>query len=185
MILRYCPECDEEFQPHVERCSDCGGELEDRTEEDLAREREEQSTDAPQIPEDAVVVVRGVDPGTARAIAFDLHGAGIPFWLGGGRRGIEVRVRSEDRQAACVVLERAGVLPAQATSDEVVAASGGPCPACGVHVDAGVSECPTCGLGLADETVVCRGCGEEVVLSAGRCPSCGGSLLYDDRPGGD
>ncbi len=183
MQIRYCPECDEEFQPHIERCSDCGGALESRSDEDLARERQEQDSESLPTPEEAVIVVRGVEAAEARAIAFDLHAAGIPFWLRGGRRGIDVHVKSDDRQAATAILERAGILPAQSSSDVAVAETGGPCPACGANVAAGIVECPTCGLAFAFETAVCGDCGEEVPPGSERCPDCGAVQMLTGRQG--
>ena len=38
MRTRYCTNCEEEFRPEILRCSDCGGELEDRYEAQLRPE---------------------------------------------------------------------------------------------------------------------------------------------------
>ena len=54
-----------------------------------------------------------------------------------------------------------------------VAAEGGPCPACGAHLEPGMVECPECGLLLGG--VACQRCEAELSPGDEACPVCGHS----------
>src|SRR6476646_5403094 len=99
MMVRYCPRCDTEFQPHIVRCSDCGGELEDQYPEAATGDRQ-----AP-VPEDAtdgdfMTVATDLSAGKAELVARRLGLAGIQFRVAALRYGLDIAVREEDRPAA-------------------------------------------------------------------------------------
>jgi predicted amidophosphoribosyltransferase len=176
MIVRYCPECREEFQPHVVTCSDCGGPLEDRDDTETA-----QSPAGPdEEPEDAAIpgavpVFDTADTGDVHAAADALAGAAVPFDVKGSRRGLQVRVAAEDRERARSVLATAGLVGPDDGSP-AVALTGGACPACGAQVAPGAESCPECDLQLAGGELSCPGCGAAVPPDAERCPGCGADL---------
>jgi double zinc ribbon protein len=181
VMIRYCRHCDTEFQPHVVRCSDCGGELEDRHPDELG-------DDPPPAPDVAtsgegetaegefVTVARDLSPGKAELVARKLAAAAIPFRVGALGYGLRVAVREADQGAARTILLRARAIPRDEPGDQpAVAETGGPCPACGEPVSAGAHECPGCGLSLGSEAVLCDRCGAELDPPWEPCPRCAGS----------
>ena len=175
MMVRYCPRCDTEFQPHIVRCSDCGGELEDQYPEAATGDSQAQ------VPEDAtdgefVTVATDLSAGKAELVARRLGLAGIPFRVAALRYGLDIAVREEDRPAARQILLRARAIPRESLQDQpAVAETGGPCPACGEPVAAGSLECSSCGLSLGSEAAVCEQCGAELVPPSEPCKRCSGT----------
>lgn len=172
--IRYCPDCGEEYQPHMTHCIDCGSVLQERLDGDSP------VFVAPPEPEPAPAL----PPGEYGRVAGDLSAqtveplvklfvaAGIPVKVESIGYGLCLSARQEDRPAVVAILEREGVIPKQ--SDEpapVVAAAGGPCPACGTHISPGTFECLECGLLLG--AAACESCGEALSPADEACPSCG------------
>ncbi len=171
--IRRCPECGEEYQPHVVRCSDCGALLEDGFEgEDRSGERPDLLEPASPSVEYARIL-DGLAPATAKLAAQHLSAAGVPFGLDSHHRhGLRLGVRVEDVATAVAVLEREGIVPKQPDPSELlVVAEGGLCPACGDHIASGMPECPGCGLRLVGG-VACEHCGAELSATSGECPDC-------------
>jgi len=179
MIVRRCRNCGEEFQPHVSVCSDCGGPLEDH-DPDVA---------APPVEDPPAPVDRRGAVGTAvkvemlgslmsseeaEACADVLARNGLPYYLDVNRdRTFRLSVPLDHAEAAARLLQDAGAIPRRADTP-AVAVEGGPCPACGAHVDAGSRECPDCGLSLGQEAPTCAKCGTELDAPWTTCPRCGG-----------
>jgi len=169
--IRRCPECGEEYQPHIVTCSDCGALLEAGFEGDSVDQRHEPLEPALPSPEYARIL-DGLAPEIAELAAQHLSAAGIRFGLDSYQYGLRLGVQVEDATVALAILERAGIVPKGPDASEVpVAAEGGPCPACGDDVAPGMTECPGCGLQLAGG-VPCRHCGAELATPTGECPSC-------------
>ena len=173
IYLRYCPDCGEEYQPHMTHCIDCGTALQERLEgHSPAYEPPPEPEPAPALP-----------PGEYGRVASDLSAqtveplvklfvaAGIPVKVESAGYGLFLSARPEDRPAVVAILEREGVIPKQSDETAVVAADGGPCPACGTHVSPGTFECPECGLLLGASA--CEKCGEALSPADETCPSCG------------
>src|SRR5439155_6288412 len=137
MIVRYCRRCDTEFQPHVVRCSDCGGELEDQYPEAATDDSQAQ------VPEETadgefVTVATDLSAGKAELAARRLGRAGIQFRVGAHGYGFVLAVRKQDQPATRQILSRARAIPRESLQDQpAVAETGGPCPACGDPVAAG------------------------------------------------
>jgi len=149
---RYCPNCDDEFRPDIVRCSDCGGELVDRDDEDAMTDAAEPDPGEaePELPAGELrSVFTCVDATSLKEAAALLGGAGIPFRATGDATGFRVLVLPAYQSAALSVLH--GSEPDAAEADAAEQGQGGPCPACGVAVPAGAAECPECGLALAGE----------------------------------
>jgi hypothetical protein len=174
VIVRYCAECDTEFQPHVLRCSDCGGELEDRwPDEETSDGGSETIEDV--VPEgEYLVLVRNLAPAEAEQMASELAAAGIPFRLNAPtHHGLQLGVRTTDAGEAQMILERSGALPPQPNLGEApVSETGGPCPACGAHVAPGSAECPNCRLALGSDPATCPTCGSELGAPWESCTRC-------------
>ena len=172
MMVRYCRSCDTEFQPHVVRCSDCGGELEDQDPDAIA--------DGPPVPvteeaadDEFLTLATGVSMGKAEVVARKLGEAGIRFRVGASGFSFSFSVRAQDQAATRQILLRARAIPLEPLQDQpAVAETGGPCPACGDPVAAGTSECPSCGLSLSSEAAVCDQCGAELVPPWEPCRQC-------------
>ena len=170
--IRRCPDCGEEFQPHVVQCSDCGAPLESVFEGDPLLEQRAEATGAAPAPAELALLVRGLTPGEADQAAQHLAAAGIPIRLALDRDGLRLGVAREQLVPARSILGRAGVLPEQPDAAEgAVAEEGGPCPACGDHVAPGTAECAGCGLQLAG-AFQCPRCGTELLTPSEACPAC-------------
>jgi double zinc ribbon protein len=170
-MVRYCRRCDTEFQPHVVRCSDCGGELEDRYPDAVADVETPATEEAPGV--EFTIVATNLSAGQAELVARKLRTAGIPFRVGAHGYGLVIGVRAEDRPATEKILQRARAIPRQPLPDEpAVSETGGRCPACGDPVAAGSNECPGCGLSLRGEAPTCDRCGAELDLPSEPCPRC-------------
>ncbi len=174
-MVRYCRRCDTEFQPHVVRCSDCGGELEDQypdaATDDSRAQVQEETPDG-----EFVTVARDLSAGKAELVARSLGDAGIPFRVGARGYGFVLAVRTQDQPATREILLRTRAIPREPLGDQpAVAETGGPCPACGEPVAAGSRECASCGLSLGSEAAVCDECGAELVPPWEPCKRCIGA----------
>jgi predicted amidophosphoribosyltransferase len=172
--IRRCPECGEEFMPHVVNCSDCGTPLVS------AYEGEEPPAAAgappPEDPAEYVSVVSGLTSEAAAEAARHFAAAGIAFAtaLDARRGGLRLGVARARVREAMEVLEREGIVPRQPDSAEgAVALEGGPCPACGDPVQPGTAECPGCGLHFSSPVPQCEHCGADVDPAFDACPECG------------
>jgi len=174
---RYCTNCDEEFRPEILRCSDCGGELEDRYEDEDAPDRPVDvpaaaEPEAPEPPEAYQTVFQAGDSTSVKDAADCLAAAGLRVRVAAAGIGFRLLVRSEDVSAAGAVLSgKEGSL----VSDEAppfVGVEGGRCPACGASVAAGVVECPGCGLVVGAEPARCESCGAPLGPGDVQCSAC-------------
>jgi hypothetical protein len=156
---RYCTNCEEEFRPEILRCSDCGGELEDRYEEEdtegrpvvASRTAEPETPAPPEASDEYRAVFQSIESAPVKEAADGLAAAGLRFRVTAGGSGFTLLVRSEDVPAAAAALSgREGSLLI-ADAQPPVGAEGGACPACGSSVAPGVLECPECGLVVGAE----------------------------------
>ena len=175
--IRYCPACREEYQPHMTHCLDCGGALKERLDGEAPEyhptpEGEAEGESRPPPGEYRRVGDGGLSAQVAEPLVRGFAEAGIPVRVESLGYGLCLSVRDEDRAAVVAVLVREGLMPNQPDeTGPTVAAEGGPCPACGAHLDPGRVECPECGLllraaaceqceaELSSDDEVCRGCG--------------------------
>jgi len=179
--LRYCPDCREEYQPHMTHCLDCGGPLKEKL--------DGEEVDYGALPDSAPEPEPGssLPPGEYRSVASGLSAqvlepvvkllveGRIPVKVESLSYGLTLSVRDEDRSAVIAILEREGAIPAQPdAASPAVAAEGGPCPACGSHLAPGTVECPECGLLLG--SAGCDRCGAELSPTDEKCPACGHAL---------
>jgi hypothetical protein len=147
--VRRCPDCGEEFQPHVVNCSECGTLLEDAIEGESPAGSAAPEEDAAKY----ATLASDLDVDSTRAASEHLAEAGLRFRIvtTRARRGwLDLQVHEEDGVAASALLQREGILPPRDDSPPV-GADGGPCPACQTHVEPGTLECPECGLVLGGE----------------------------------
>ena len=171
--IRRCPECGEEFQPHVVSCSDCGAQLVSAFENDSAAVPNAPEEVSPADPE-YVTLASQLTAEMAEQAAQALAAEGVRFRLAIDL-GYSFRlvVEPDDVTQALAVLAREGLAPGQPDPEQpAVAEAGGPCPACDHRVAPGTSECPGCGLLLADP-VECRHCGAALEPTRSDCPRCG------------
>ena len=170
--LRYCPDCGEEYQPHMTLCLDCGSALQDKLDRD-APEHDAPPEVAPSVPPgDYRKVADSLSAQTVEPLVRLFIEAGIPVKVESIGYGLCLSARREDRSAVFEILEREGVIPRQPdATTPVVETDGGPCPACGVHIGPGTVECPECGLLLGGAD--CESCGAELSPTDHACPACG------------
>jgi Double zinc ribbon len=173
IYLRWCPECGAEYQPHMTRCLDCGGPLRDKP-EGASFPEEPPPLEEPSLPPgDYGVIATGLSSTAVEALVQGFIAAGIPVKVESAGYGLRLSARREELSAALAFLEREGLIPRQPDASEpVVAADGGPCPACGVDIRPGTLECAECGLRLGD-AAACEACGGEVSPEDATCPACG------------
>ena len=172
--LRYCPDCGEEYQPHMTQCLDCGTVLKEKLDG-----AETPELNAPPELESEL----GLPPGDYERVADGLTAQEVepmvklfvserlPVKVESHGYGLSLSVRREDRPAVVAILEQEGVIPRQSDAP-TVSADGGPCPACGTHVKPGTVECIECGLLLG---AFCE-CGEGVSPDEEVCAACGRRL---------
>jgi hypothetical protein len=177
MLIRYCVNCEEEFRPEILRCSDCGGELEDRHEEEDGEgiRTEEPERRAPAVeepPGEYHAVFNTMDSASLKEAAESLAGAGVQFRASGYRHGFQLLVRSEQLSAARGALEGLEGTIVADDSEPPVGFAGGVCPACGAGVPAGVLECPGCALVVGAEPARCASCGSLLGPADVQCPVC-------------
>jgi hypothetical protein len=155
MPTRYCPNCDDEFRPDIVRCSDCGGELEDRYDDEggaEARPDDGSETEADGPPEEYRPVFGCMESASLKEAAALLAAAGVAFRATGCSTGFQLLVREADQSAAATALRgREGALTVPEEGEPSVGAEGGRCPACDATVPAAAAECPECGLVVGGE----------------------------------
>lgn len=182
MLVKHCPECREDYMPHVECCADCGAALVTRDDEAPAEDEHE----SPLPPGEYHLLltsdrVAELDPLVAR-----LAQAGVPaqVTVSGRGRGFELRVRHEERARAVELLHDVVGAAAAAVAElerHFDDERGGyaRCPACDHSLSAGAVECAECGLLLGGEPPSCERCGADVEATAARCGQCGHVLEPD------
>lgn len=175
MHVRYCPECDQEFRPHVERCSDCGGPLEDQFGDSEGADSEAATQVGGALPPgDYRPLLHRSSAAAIEPYAARLGRAAVPFKVEArpGYGGFDLKIRAEDGPQAARVL--ADALGEDLAVEAVSSSDGreGHCPACETPLAAGAAECPECGLGLAQELPACGSCGGELDPATARCPRC-------------
>lgn len=160
MHVRICPECGEEFRPEIVSCSDCGGALEDRFEDDETGEIQVGPGASPAEPADEAPPVveverRGLYTSNKiqeiRPLAERLGGAGVAFWVvsGGDSWTVLVAEADEDRGRA-IAGELLGIGDASLGAFDPESGYSA-CPACGHGLPPQASECPECGLGVGGD----------------------------------
>jgi ribosomal protein L40E len=198
--VRVCRECGEEYRPEATRCSDCGGELEDRRLDESGDFLEPEAAapiEAASPPEDlSNHRVVFVTPRAAELVplAEALRADEVPYRLA------EQPARVEGASSRFALLVPEPAVPAalralaphvapdhDAEQIEGVETSFEPergyvrCPACGVEQPPGASdECRECGLGLGAleaEGAACARCGAPMPEAGGPCAACGGTRL--------
>jgi predicted amidophosphoribosyltransferase len=178
MHIRYCVTCEQEFRPEILRCSDCGGDLEDRYEEDAGEGSrvEKAETAAPDLqepPAEYLPVFACRNSQSLKEAADCLAAASIPFRATGSGSGFQLLVRAQDGPTALVALRgREGTAGPDDDSQPFVGMEGGVCPACGANVPAGVLECPGCALVVGAEAARCDSCGSPLGPADVQCPVC-------------
>ena len=143
--MRVCRECGEEFRPVATVCSDCGGALEDRN-DDEAGTPSSAATPAPLAPprlsrEDLVAVASGSEAADIEGAARLLGEAGVPFAVSGAVHQFRLLVEPDQLERARGAL----ALDAAPVADETP----GVCPACETALPPSAAECPECGLAFA------------------------------------
>ncbi len=183
MLVKHCPECLEDYMPHVEVCADCGAALVTR---DDAVEVAVGGPPTALPAGDYHLLLRSdraaeLDPLVARLAA-----AAVPARVEVGARGqgFELKVRDAERGQALALLR--DVLGDTAAGEEALARHfdaerGGyaACPACETALPPGAAECPECGLLLGGTAPACERCGAEVEADAARCGACGHGASAD------
>jgi len=178
MHTRHCPNCDEEFRPDIPRCSDCGGDLEDRYEEEDgeaggAQKAAAAAPDLQEPPAEYVPVFACRDSRSLKEAAGCLAAASIPFRATGSGSGFQLLARAQDEPTALAALRgREGAASPDEDSQPFVGVEGGVCPACGATVPAGVLECPGCALVVGAEVARCDSCGSPLGPADVQCPVC-------------
>lgn len=176
MLVKHCPDCAEDYMPHVDVCADCGGALVTRDDEAVS------AAPAPPVlpPGDYRLLLHSdraaeLDPLVARLAA-----AQVPARVEVAARGqgFDLKVREPERGRALELL--GDVLGDAAAGEEALsrhfdAERGGyaVCPACESALPSGAAECTECGLLLGGEVPSCARCGAEVEADAARCGACG------------
>ena len=168
--MRICVDCGEEYRPEIAVCADCGGRLEDRT-DDGERTMVPKATpldESAEEPDEAFTyaVLLAERAADLRSEADRLIEAGIDFRLRPSRgAGYRLLVAAADRDRA---LDLLGLL-----ADPGAGADARSCPACGVAVQPEVADCPECGLAVGDEPepAACPRCGH--AMEGPNCPECG------------
>ena len=155
-------------------CIECGTALKDML-EDQPPEYDEPKGQEPLLPPgDYRPIAGGVEAATASRIMRLFKRAGMPLKVESHGYTMLLSAREEDVAAAVAILQREGVLPEPPEgSATAVAAEGGPCPACGTEVGAGIEQCPECGLQLSAEDEPCVKCGAVLAATDEDCPACG------------
>jgi RNA polymerase subunit RPABC4/transcription elongation factor Spt4 len=200
LVFKVCRRCGEEYRPEIERCVDCGGELEARYDDGhggvtparpratnhaaTAGESAEESAD--RLTQGESTIYSGSAPADLKPLAERLIEVEIPFRFVCHRptapthpARFELLVSNDNRAHAFKVV--APLLDADPEAlvavERAFHAEGGyrSCPACGQPLDSGAAKCPACALALRAEARTCRWCGELVEPDAERCPRCGRS----------
>jgi RNA polymerase subunit RPABC4/transcription elongation factor Spt4 len=199
LAFKVCRRCGEEYRPEIERCTDCGGELEARyddghggvmpatplaTEHATGGEPAAASTDRHTPGESSIYSSHAA--ADLKPLAERLIEVEIPFRFVCHRptapkdpASFELLVNNDNLEHAFRVV--APLLDADPEAlvavERAFDAEGGyrSCPACGQPLNSGAAKCPACALALRAEARTCRWCGELVEPDAERCPRCGRS----------
>jgi uncharacterized OB-fold protein len=147
------PDCGAEYQPHIEKCADCGAVL--LSPEECARAQEERNRTEETAVENAVKVMEG-DLNWMSELRTVLLDAGIPCMLhsdAGCRKGccgdtVQLKVSPEDLERSQETIEEylMELDPDLRNAKEMFGK--GKCPACGSSIGPDARECPDCGLPL-------------------------------------
>jgi RNA polymerase subunit RPABC4/transcription elongation factor Spt4 len=200
LAFKVCRQCGGEYRPEIERCADCGGELEARYDDGhggvmparapapghaaTAGELGEPSAD--RLPQGESTVYSGRAAADLKPLAERLIEVEIPFRFVCHRptsatapARFELLVGNDNRAHAFEVV--APLLDADPEAlvavERAFDAEAGyrSCPACGQTLTSGAAQCPACALALRAEARTCKWCGELVEPDAERCPRCGRS----------
>jgi uncharacterized OB-fold protein len=190
-MFKTCPQCGDEFVPHVEICPDCRVPLRAASESPTVNPEARATREVALA--DAIVLRTSVNPSELRPLAEALVAAGIACAIdthppGGGitsnaRRGagrgaalgiqLAVYVDARDQQAASHVAD--AWLREQIPDGENAAAPGliDACPGCGEPLAPDAASCASCGLEFPPLEATCPRCGRVVALESERCGGCG------------
>ena len=193
ILFKVCGDCGEEFRPEIDRCSDCGGELEARYDDGAGgllvprsspasrtAQKEPEPPPPQEMREGEHTLFWTQHAADLKPLADRLIDASVSFRLvprSQVSEGFEIRVQDEDRARALdAVAPLLGDDAAALTAVERAYDQGGyrSCPACGQSLASGVGECPACGLAIASAGGVhpCKACGEPMGPDETRCPTC-------------
>ncbi len=183
-MFKTCPQCGDEFVPHVETCPDCRVPL--LAPGEAAPPRPAPSAGPAQI--DAPVLLRRGTVMELRDLGARLADAGIAFAVdsdaitgnaaanaraAGREVQLALYVREDDARAASAVAQAWVVANVpDATHVEPGSALDG-CPGCGEPLAADAVACGSCGLEFPPLEVACPQCGEAATVDAANCPHCG------------
>lgn len=150
---KICPECGAEYQPHIEKCADCGVVV--LSPEECIKVQEERKRTEETAVEDSVKVLEG-DLSWMSELRTVLLDAGIPCMLhsdAGCRKGccgdtLQLKVSPEDLERSQQTIEEylMELDPDLRLVKEMLGK--GKCPACGSSIGHDARECPDCGLPL-------------------------------------
>lgn len=151
--IKICPDCKTEYNPHIEKCADCGAVLVHP--EELERVYQDRKRCAVEMIADPVVVKDG-ELRWMNELSDVLVRSGIPCLVNseaGCKKGccgekFQLMVSSEDAERAGerIADYYAEIDPEFLHSKEML--SQGRCPACSTPVGSDTAECPECGLTL-------------------------------------
>ena len=174
MHVKICVDCGEEYRPEVAVCADCGGRLEE-TSDDAPRakpgprppEATEGEADLEGEAEFTDALAYTDRAGDLRADADRLVEAGIDFRIRPSQpTGYRLLVAAEDRERALAAI---GMLVEPESADADVKS----CPACGTALSGDAVDCPECGLqvGFQADEIICPRCGADKEGTV--CRECG------------
>jgi len=192
-FIRHCPSCNIDYRPEIQRCAECGGELEVRNEESDSEQEPAPLPEPP--PGEYRSLYYSADLDEMGPLADALARAGIPFRIDTTKQGdvtlvpharYDLKVRDEEREKARQLLEALPEAGEIGLVDDAAEKGYDPktgyrnCPACSAALPSGALKCPECGLALEGslEPVFCSKCGWEVSTVDDACPNCR-SLLED------
>lgn len=195
-MFKTCPQCGDEFLPHVSECPDCRVAL--------VHGEAAGATKAPEAPREAAstalssgALLRRGEVWELRELAERLAGAGIACAVDtdppGGRIAVSAGAKGqgkgssgrsvslalyvgEDDLAAAAEVHHAwlseGVPDADTAGPAGVLSA---CPGCGEPLAESAAACASCGLEFPELEVTCSACGHGISPDAERCPMCGSS----------